>query len=158
MTRTVPIILLVVLCSTPLRAQTRSLPEPAISGLPYYYPPERVEPREIETDVCIYGGTCAGVLAAIQADRMGQRVVLLEFGKHLGGLSSGGLSHTDGGDAAVCGGIAESSTTSSGRGTFDRRERKPRLRSCWNHVCTILGITAAVIAIRDGSTVYVGTS
>ena len=36
----------------------------------------------------------------------GQRVVLLEFGKHLGGLSSGGLSHTDGGDSSVCGGVA----------------------------------------------------
>jgi hypothetical protein len=37
---------------------------------------------------------------------MGKRVALLEFGKHLGGLTSGGLSHTDGGDAKVCGGVA----------------------------------------------------
>jgi hypothetical protein len=89
----------------PLQAQQPLLPEPVIPGLRYYYPPEKVEPRVIETDVCIYGGTCAGVVAAVQADRMGQRVVLLEFGKHLGGLSSGGLSHTDGGDPSVCGGI-----------------------------------------------------
>ena len=92
--------------AAPLHAQQPALPEPAIPGLRYYYPPEKVEPRVIETDVCIYGGTCAGVVAAVQADRMGQRVVLLEFGKHLGGLSSGGLSHTDGGDKSVCGGIA----------------------------------------------------
>lgn len=89
-----------------LCAHDASLPEPAIPGLRYYYPPTKVEPRIIETDVCIYGGTCAGVVAAIQADRMGKSVVLLEFGKHLGGLSSGGLSHTDGGDPDVCGGIA----------------------------------------------------
>lgn len=82
------------------------LPKPAVPGLRYYFPPENVESRVIETDVCVYGGTCAGVVAAVQADRMGQRVVLLEFGKHLGGLSSGGLSHTDGGDSAVCGGVA----------------------------------------------------
>ncbi len=83
-----------------------SLPDPTVPGLRYYYPPEKVEPRVLETDICIYGGTSGGVIAAIQADRMGKRVVLLEFGKHLGGLSSGGLSHTDGGDPAVCGGIA----------------------------------------------------
>ena len=82
------------------------LPEPAVPGLRYYYPPERVEARTVEADVCVYGGTCAGVIAAVQASRMGRSVVLLEFGKHLGGLSSGGLSHTDGGGADVCGGIA----------------------------------------------------
>ncbi|MFT5522994.1 MAG: hypothetical protein ACI9HK_000938 [Pirellulaceae bacterium] len=82
------------------------LPAPAVPGLRYYYPPTKVEPRNIEADVCVYGGTCAGIVAAIQAQRMGKRAVLLEFGKHLGGLSSGGLSHTDGGDKSVCGGVA----------------------------------------------------
>lgn len=106
MKQTLITLLAVLLSSSALYAETPALPEPAVPGLRYYYPPQRIEPRVIETDVCIYGGTCAGVIAAIQADRMGQRVVLLEFGKHLGGLSSGGLSHTDGGDAAVCGGIA----------------------------------------------------
>ncbi|NND96648.1 MAG: FAD-dependent oxidoreductase, partial [Pirellulaceae bacterium] len=95
-----------VFIGSPLDAQQTQLPEPAVPGLRYYYPPEKVEPRVIDADVCIYGGTCAGVVAAVQADRMGQRVVLLEFGKHLGGLSSGGLSHTDGGESSVCGGIA----------------------------------------------------
>lgn len=85
---------------------TVDLPEPAIPGLRYYYPPEKVEPRSIEADLCIYGGTSGGVIAAVQASRMGKSVVLLEFSDHIGGLSSGGLSHTDGGDAEVCGGIA----------------------------------------------------
>ena len=102
---------LLILAAIPSWATAQSVPsaklaEPAIPGLRYYYPPEKIEPRVVETDVCIYGGTSAGVIAAVQAHRMGKRVVLLEFGKHLGGLSSGGLSHTDGGGASVCGGIA----------------------------------------------------
>tara|TARA_R110002072_G_scaffold13481_2_gene56909 strand:- start:124400 stop:127723 length:3324 start_codon:yes stop_codon:yes gene_type:complete len=118
MNRTVSALSVVLLISTTLQAQTEALPEPAIPGLRYYYPPEKVEPRVVETDVCIYGGTCAGVVAAIQADRMGQRVVLLEFGKHLGGLSSGGLSHTDGGDKSVCGGIAREFYNIIGQASF----------------------------------------
>ena len=82
------------------------LPEPAIPGLRYYDPAEKVVERTVEADVCIYGGCSGGVIAAVQADRMGKRVVLLEFGKHLGGLSSGGLSQTDGGEPSVCGGVA----------------------------------------------------
>ena len=103
--QTLAIVFLSALTAAMIQAQDTKLPEPAVPGLRYYYPPEKVEPRVIETDVCIYGGTCAGV-AAVQADRMGRRVVLQEFGKHLGVLSSGGLSHTDGGDPAVCGVIA----------------------------------------------------
>lgn len=116
--KTLACISFVAITTPSLHAQEPELPEPAISGLRYYYPPEKVEPRVVETDVCIYGGTCAGVVAAIQADRLGQRVVLLEFGKHLGGLSSGGLSHTDGGDPSVCGGIAREFYQQIGQSSF----------------------------------------
>ena len=94
------------------------LPEPAIPGLRYYYPPEKVEHRMIETDVCVYGGTSGGVVAAIQARRMGKRAVLLEFGKHVGGLTTGGLSHTDGGSPSVCGGIAREFYNQIGQANF----------------------------------------
>ena len=57
-------------------------------------------------DVVIYGGTSAGVAAAIQVSRMGHTVVLIEPGKHIGGLTSGGLGFTDSGDKRVIGGIA----------------------------------------------------
>src|SRR5690349_117097 len=60
----------------------------------------------VETDVCIYGGTCAGIAAAVQTARMGKSAVLLEFSKHLGGLSAGGLGATDIGNKAAIGGIA----------------------------------------------------
>src|SRR5207237_949603 len=57
-------------------------------------------------DVVVYGGTASGVAAAVQASRMGKSVVLIEPGKHIGGLTSGGLGWTDSGDKRVIGGIA----------------------------------------------------
>lgn len=60
----------------------------------------------LEADVCVYGGTAAGVAAAVEAGRMGKKVVLLEFGNHLGGMTSGGLGATDIGNKGAIGGIA----------------------------------------------------
>jgi FAD dependent oxidoreductase len=60
----------------------------------------------IETDVCVYGGTAAGVAAAVQATRMGKTAAIAEFGKHLGGMTSGGLGATDIGNKAAIGGIS----------------------------------------------------
>jgi hypothetical protein len=57
-------------------------------------------------DVCIYGGTSAAVVAAVQAKKMGKSVVIVCPDKHLGGLSSGGLGWTDTGNKAVIGGLA----------------------------------------------------
>jgi hypothetical protein len=60
----------------------------------------------IEADICIYGGTAGGVAAAVQAVRMGKKVVIAEPGHHLGGMTSGGLGATDIGNKAAIGGIA----------------------------------------------------
>ncbi len=57
-------------------------------------------------DVIVYGGTAGGVTAAIAAAREGASVLLVEPGGHLGGMVTGGLSHTDYGDRAVIGGLA----------------------------------------------------
>ncbi|MFN7564022.1 MAG: FAD-dependent oxidoreductase [Prosthecobacter sp.] len=59
-----------------------------------------------EADVCVFGGTSGGVSAAVQAARMGKTVILAEPGKHLGGMTSGGLSAVDIGDPRSVGGIA----------------------------------------------------
>jgi len=59
----------------------------------------------IEADVCVYGGTSGGVVAAVQAVRMGKSAVLVEPARHLGGLTSGGLSAVDIGDPRSIGGI-----------------------------------------------------
>jgi hypothetical protein len=59
-----------------------------------------------EYDVVVYGGTSAGVIAAVQAKAMGKTVIIVSPGVHLGGLSSGGLGFTDTGNKAVIGGLA----------------------------------------------------
>ena len=62
--------------------------------------------KVVETEVCIYGGTSAGVAAAVQARRLGRRVALVTPGGRLGGMSISGLSLTDSGNRAAIGGIA----------------------------------------------------
>jgi hypothetical protein len=57
-------------------------------------------------DVVVYGGTSAGIIAAVQAKRMGKSVVVVTPDKHLGGLSAGGLGFTDTGDKSVIGGLS----------------------------------------------------
>ena len=57
-------------------------------------------------DIVVYGATAGGVMAAIAASGEGMRVALLEPGRHVGGMVSGGLSWTDRGDASVIGGMA----------------------------------------------------
>ncbi|MEX2564982.1 MAG: FAD-dependent oxidoreductase, partial [Cyclobacteriaceae bacterium] len=57
-------------------------------------------------DMVIYGGTSAGVAAAIQASRMNKSVVLIEPSQRLGGLTTGGLGQTDIGNKQAIGGIA----------------------------------------------------
>jgi hypothetical protein len=46
-------------------------------------------------DVVIYGGTPGGVATALAAAQLGQRVALIEPMRHVGGLLTSGLSHTD---------------------------------------------------------------
>src|SRR5687767_2164278 len=63
----------------------------------------------VTADVCVYGGTSGGVIAAAAAARAGKTAVIIEPGAHLGGMSSGGLSWTDVGNADrvwVLGGMA----------------------------------------------------
>ena len=57
-------------------------------------------------DIVVYGGTSAGVAAAIQAKQMGKSVILVCPEQHLGGMTSGGLGWTDSGLKETVGGIA----------------------------------------------------
>ncbi|PZF82113.1 FAD-dependent oxidoreductase [Jiangella anatolica] len=82
-------------------------PEPALPGLRYYHPAAG-PPEVIEADVVVYGATSGGVTAAVRAARGGLSVVLLAFGDHVGGMTTGGLGTTDVGDAATVGGLARS--------------------------------------------------
>lgn len=59
-----------------------------------------------EADVVIYGGTSAGVMAAVQVQCMGHSAILIEPSAHLGGLTSGGLGATDIGNKRAIGGLS----------------------------------------------------
>lgn len=74
--------------------------------LHYYYPLPSLKPATIETDICIYGGTSCGIVTAVQAARLGHRTAIFEFGKHLGGMTTSGLSATDIGNKHTIGGMA----------------------------------------------------
>jgi hypothetical protein len=57
-------------------------------------------------DLAVYGGTAAGVTTAVAGARSGLKTVLLNPGKHIGGMVSGGLSGTDVGKREVIGGMS----------------------------------------------------
>ena len=59
-----------------------------------------------EYDVCVYGGTSAGVIAAYAVAKQGKKVLFVEPGQRLGGMSSGGLGQTDIGNKQVVKGLA----------------------------------------------------
>jgi hypothetical protein len=80
-------------------------------------------PAESPRDVVVYGGTSAGVGAAVQAARMGQSVVLIEPGRHVGGLTAGGLGRTDIGNKRAIGGVA--------REFYQRVHRHYRQSEAW---------------------------
>lgn len=54
------------------------------------------EPVEaIACDVLVYGGTVAGIAAAIAAARMGAKTIIAERGQHFGGMTASGLGSID---------------------------------------------------------------
>jgi len=80
-----------------------------LSAAPVYYHPEQsfhARREAITADLCIYGATPAGIMAAVQAARLGWRVALLNPSAHVGGMTTGGLSFTDIGNQAAIGGLA----------------------------------------------------
>ncbi|WP_372723855.1 FAD-dependent oxidoreductase, partial [Novipirellula sp.] len=57
-------------------------------------------------DVVIYGGTAAGIVAAVQVERLGGSAIVIEPSSRIGGLTTGGLGQTDIGNKAAIGGIS----------------------------------------------------
>lgn len=62
--------------------------------------------KPVTADVVIFGGTPAGVAAAVAAADKGLSVVVVDMTHHIGGMISGGLVETDIGDRATVGGFA----------------------------------------------------
>ena len=75
----------------------------ALLGVAFSAATATAEPHR---DIVVYGATSGGVVAAIQARAMGRSVIVVEPGRHVGGLTSGGLGATDIGNKAAIGGLA----------------------------------------------------
>jgi hypothetical protein len=60
----------------------------------------------VSKDICIYGATSGGVIAAVAARKMGKSVIIIDPSYHLGGMSSGGLGQTDIGNKFAITGLA----------------------------------------------------
>src|SRR5690242_4193812 len=86
----------------PLRSLVVSLSALAVSALSAPF----VCAVTITTDVCVYGGTSGGVIAAVHAARLGKTAVLVEASQHMGGMTSGGLGATDQGNSASISGMS----------------------------------------------------
>lgn len=54
-----------------------------------------VAAEEFQTDIVVYGGTPAGIAAAVTAGREGKSVLLVEPYSFVGGMMTNGLCHTD---------------------------------------------------------------
>ncbi len=82
-------------------------------------------------DLVVYGGTPGGIATAIAAKREGVSVLLLETTKHLGGMTSGGLSHTDvGPKPELLGGFAREFFT---RANAKYRDPNRTAKDFWYH-------------------------
>lgn len=57
-----------------------------------------------ETDVCVYGATAGGVMAAVAAAKDGWKVTVIEPSRWVGGMTGGGLDHVDWGREEAVGG------------------------------------------------------
>lgn len=67
---------------------------------------EPSKPNETSADVVIYGGSSAGIAAAVAAHRCSLSCVVIEPSQRIGGLTTGGLGQTDIGNKRAFGGIA----------------------------------------------------
>ncbi|MCH7226820.1 FAD-dependent oxidoreductase [Haloferula sp. A504] len=95
-------------------------------------PAEPVVPRE--ADVCVYGGTASGVMAAVAASREGATVILVEPSRWLGGMTGGGIDHLDWGREAAVGGSTHKFLT---EGLDDFADRKPGGNSTYSQTTRI---------------------
>ena len=83
--------------------------------------------NSIKADICIYGASAGGVIAASAAARLGHTVVLLEPGVHIGGMTTGGLGYTDIGNKYAITGMSQDFYRRIGRhyGTFEGWQFEP---------------------------------
>ena len=66
----------------------------------------KTEPLTKKYDICIFGGTSSGIIAAVSAKKMGNSVIVVEPSAHIGGLTTGGLGQTDIGNKSAITGLS----------------------------------------------------
>jgi len=98
----------------------------------------------VQSDLCVFGATSAGIAAAVQAARQGRKVVLTDLGGHVGGMTAGGLSQTDIGNKAAIGGLAREFYQRMGRhyGTNEAWKFEPSVaEGIFNEMLRGAGVT-----------------
>jgi hypothetical protein len=85
--------------------------------------------KETKVDICIYGGTSAGIIAAYSAHQLGKSVIIIEPGERLGGLSTGGLGQTDIGNKMAITGLSRDFYRRLGKeyGTVEQWKFEPKV-------------------------------
>ena len=74
-----------------------------------------------EYEIVVVGGPPGGIAAAVAAGRLGRRVLLVEYHRHLGGMSASGLGKSDVENRELIGGLFRE---------FTERIRR-HYRDCW---------------------------
>ncbi len=131
-------------------ASCRSLPSPE---------------RALLADVCVYGATSAGVIAAITAKQQGLSVVLIDCDGWVGGLTTSGLGATDVGNKDAIGGLARSfyqrlrahydepsAWTRERRADFKSRGHEPGNDAAWTFEPSVAQATFAAMLHTAGIT------
>ncbi len=103
--RALPVLTAALLVAPLHGADTPAKPATGVAFAPVLGSTSDAGPEKVE--VVIYGGTPAGIMAAIAAAREGHTVALVELNAHVGGMVSGGLVATDMGDRSTVGGLAD---------------------------------------------------
>jgi hypothetical protein len=87
--------------------------------------------KKITYDICVYGATSAGIIAAYTAKMQGKSVILLEPSNHIGGLTTGGLGQTDIGNKYAITGLSRDFYRKIGQhyGKFEQWTFEPKVAS-----------------------------
>ncbi|MFY9345764.1 MAG: FAD-dependent oxidoreductase [Planctomycetota bacterium] len=114
-------------------------------------------------DVCVYGATAAGVVAAIECRQQGLSVVLLDCDGWVGGMTTSGLGATDVGNAQAIGGLARSfywrlrahydrpdAWTHEARAAFRRRGHEAGGDAAWTFEPSVAQSTFAALLAEAG--------
>ena len=86
--KTVPLVATGTMAGTAAMSAGAFADEPSLGTI---REPARDVPVALDCDVCVVGGSCTGVFAAVAAARLGAKVALIELNGFFGGVATAGL-------------------------------------------------------------------